>query len=107
MDTQVIPDAATCDACQQELFALSNRRFHYPFTNCTHCGPRFTIIRHMPYDRPNTAMADFPLCPNCLEEYQSPQIDDFMRNLMRARCVALKLNCATHQEKRLQIKRTH
>ncbi|MEQ4662914.1 carbamoyltransferase HypF [Providencia rettgeri] len=72
MDTQVIPDAATCDACQQELFALSNRRFHYPFTNCTHCGPRFTIIRHMPYDRPNTAMADFPLCPNCLEEYQSP-----------------------------------
>lgn len=72
MDTQVIPDAATCDACRQELLTPSNRRFHYPFTNCTHCGPRFTIIRHMPYDRPNTAMADFPLCPECLAEYQSP-----------------------------------
>ncbi len=72
MDTQVIPDAATCDHCRRELFEPTNRRFGYPFTNCTHCGPRFTIIRQMPYDRPNTAMADFPLCLECQQEYQSP-----------------------------------
>ncbi|MGC6359840.1 carbamoyltransferase HypF [Bisgaard Taxon 45] len=72
MDTQIIPDAATCLACQQELFENNNRRFHYPFINCTHCGPRFTIIRQMPYDRPNTAMRTFPLCPDCEKEYQDP-----------------------------------
>lgn len=65
-------DASLCEACRMELFDPSNTRFRYPFIACTHCGPRFTIIRTLPYDRETTTMVDFPLCPRCDEEYHDP-----------------------------------
>jgi hydrogenase maturation protein HypF len=68
----VLPDLATCADCREELFAPANRRFEYPFTNCTNCGPRYTIVVDIPYDRPNTTMREFVLCPICREEYENP-----------------------------------
>ena len=68
----VSPDAGTCDACWDDVGDPRNRRFGYPFTNCTHCGPRYTIIRDVPYDRASTTMADFTMCPACAAEYADP-----------------------------------
>ncbi len=68
----ILPDIATCPECLQEIFAPDNRRYRYPFTNCTNCGPRFSIIADLPYDRLNTTMQQFEMCDRCLAEYQNP-----------------------------------
>jgi hydrogenase maturation protein HypF len=65
-------DVAICDDCLREMFDKNDRRYRYPFTACTNCGPRFTIVEKLPYDRENTSMRDFPLCKECLEEYKNP-----------------------------------
>ncbi|MBM3713588.1 MAG: carbamoyltransferase HypF, partial [Actinobacteria bacterium] len=69
----ISPDLATCSSCVYDINDNKNlRRFNYPFTNCTNCGPRFTIIKRMPYDRINTTMAEFKQCPGCQDEYDNP-----------------------------------
>ncbi|KAF5059256.1 Carbamoyltransferase HypF [anaerobic digester metagenome] len=72
--SSVIPaDLATCDICLEEVLNDDNRRYKYPFTACTDCGPRFTVIESVPYDRERTSMGDFPLCPDCIAEYEDPE----------------------------------
>jgi hydrogenase maturation protein HypF len=68
----ISPDVAICPDCLREIFDPNDRRYHYPFINCTNCGPRFTIIKDIPYDRPKNHMASFPMCPDCEREHTNP-----------------------------------
>jgi len=72
MSTLISPDVSVCDDCLDEMLAPDDRRYHYPFINCTNCGPRYTIIDDIPYDRPKTSMRHFKMCPQCQAEYDDP-----------------------------------
>jgi hydrogenase maturation protein HypF len=73
LSSHIPPDIAMCEECERELHDKSNRRFEYPFVTCTNCGPRFSIIKNLPYDRKNTSMDEFVMCEKCAQEYKNPQ----------------------------------
>ena len=68
----ILPDLATCAECRMEIMDRNNRRYQYPFTNCTRCGPRYSILNSLPYDRPRTSMSRFTMCNPCQAEYENP-----------------------------------
>jgi hydrogenase maturation protein HypF len=97
-DIHVPQDNYLCDDCRREMLDPNDRRYRYPFINCTQCGPRYTLITRMPYDRPNTTMADFPLCAACLAEYEDPRNRRFHAQPLACPVCGPRLNfVATHE----------
>ena len=97
-------DTAICDECRSELFDKNNRRYHYPFTNCTVCGARFSLIENVPYDRERTSMKDFPLCTKCNKEYENPENRRYHAQIISCKLCGPKYELYNHKKQKIETK---